>query len=43
MEDDMQHFDSFKDVFSHFRAGKKAKAKANALTTEHMKKQKEDD
>jgi len=40
MEDALRRFHTFKDVFSLGRAGKKAKAKANALKTELMKKRK---
>jgi hypothetical protein len=31
MEDALHHFHTFKDIFLHWRAGKKAKAKAKAL------------
>jgi len=43
MEDALCRFDTFKDVFLHGRAGKKAKAKANALRTELVKKRKLDE
>jgi len=39
----LHRYHTFKDVFLLGRAGKKAKAKANALGTEHMKKRKVDD
>ena len=42
MEDTLHHSHTFKDVFLLGRAGKKAKAKANALRTELVKKQKVD-
>jgi hypothetical protein len=42
MADALCHFHTFKDVFLLGRAGKKAKAKANALSTELVKKQKVD-
>jgi len=42
MEDAMHRFHNFKDVFLLRRAGKKAMAKANALRTELVKKQKVD-
>jgi hypothetical protein len=42
MEDALHCFHTFKDVFLLGRAGKKAKAKANALRTELMKKRKVD-
>jgi len=42
MEDALCRFHTFKDVFLLGRAGKKAKAKANALRTELVKKQKVD-
>jgi len=42
MEDALHHFHTFKDVFLLGRAGKKSKAKANALRTELMKKRKDD-
>jgi len=38
MEDALRRFHTFKDVFLLGRAGKKAKAKANALRTELVKK-----
>jgi hypothetical protein len=38
MEDTLCRFHTFKDEFLLRRAGKKAKAKANAVRTEHMKK-----
>jgi len=40
MEDALHHFHTFKDVFLLGRAGKKAKAKANALRTELVKMRK---
>jgi len=43
MEDSLHRFHTFKDVFLLGRAGKKAKAKANALRTELVKKQKVDE
>ena len=43
MEDAWCHFHTFTDVFSLGRAGKKAKANANALGTELMKKRKVDE
>jgi hypothetical protein len=43
MEDALHPFHTLKDVFLHGRAGKKAKAKANALRTELMKKRKVDE
>jgi len=43
MKDAMCHFHTFKDVFLLGRAGKKAKAKANALRTELVKKRKVDE
>ena len=43
MEDALCRFHTFKDVFLLGRAGKKTKAKANALTTELVKKQKVDE
>jgi len=43
MEDTLCHFHTFKDVFLFGRAGKKAKAKANALRTELEKKRKVDE
>ena len=43
MEDALHHFDTFKDVFLLRRASKKAKAKANALRTELVKKRKVDE
>jgi len=42
MEDALCHFHTLKDVFLLGRAGKKAKAKANALRTELVKKRKVD-
>ena len=39
----MQHLHTFKDVFLLGQAGKKAKAKANALRTELVKKRKVDE
>jgi len=42
MEDALHCFHTFKDVFLLGRAGKKAKAKANALRTELMNKRKVD-
>jgi len=42
MEDSLCRFHTFKDVFLLGRAGKKAKAKANALRTELVKKGKVD-
>jgi hypothetical protein len=42
MEDALHCFHTFKDVFLLGRAGKKAKAKANALRTDLMKKRKVD-
>jgi len=42
MEDALCRFHTFKDVFLLGRAGKKAKAKANALRTELVKKRKAD-
>jgi len=39
----MHHFHTFKDVVLLGRAGKKAKAKANALGTEIVKKRKVDE
>jgi hypothetical protein len=38
MEDALHSFHTFQDVFLLGRAGKKAKAKANALRTELVKK-----
>jgi hypothetical protein len=38
MEDALHHFHPFKDVFLLGRAGKKAKAKANALRMKLVKK-----
>jgi hypothetical protein len=38
MEDALRRFHTFKDVFLLGRAGKKAKAKANALRTDFLKK-----
>ena len=43
MEDTLHRFDTFKDVFFLGLAGKKAKAKANALRTELVKKRKVDE
>jgi hypothetical protein len=43
MEDPLHRFDTFKDVFLLGRAGKKPKAKANALRTELVKKRKVDE
>jgi hypothetical protein len=43
MEDTLHRFHTFKDVFLLRRAGKKAKAKANALSTELVKKRKVDE
>ena len=43
MEDTLCHCHTFKDFFLLGRAGKKAKAIANALRTELMKKRKVDD
>jgi len=43
MEDTLHHFHTFKDVFLFGRAGKKAKAKANALRMELLKKRKVDE
>jgi hypothetical protein len=42
MEDALHHFHTFKDVFLLGRAGQKAKAKANALRMELVKKRKVD-
>jgi len=42
MEDALSRFHTFKDIFFLCRAGKKGKAKANALTTELVKKPKVD-
>jgi hypothetical protein len=42
MEDALHRFDTFKDVFLLGRAGKTAKAKANALSTELVTKRKVD-
>jgi len=42
MEDPLRRFHTFKDVFLLGRANKKAKAKANALKTELVKKRKVD-
>ena len=42
MEDALHHFHTFKDIFLVGRAGKKGKAKANALRSELMKKRKVD-
>jgi hypothetical protein len=43
MEDALHHFHTFRDVFLLGRAGKKTKAKANALRTELVKKRKVDE
>jgi len=43
MEDAFHRFHTFKDVFLFGRAGKKAKAKANALRTELVKERKVDE
>jgi len=43
MEDALHRFHTLKEVFLLGRAGKKAKAKANALRTELMKKRKVDE
>jgi len=43
MEDALHRFHTFKDVFLLGRASKKAKAKANALRTELVKKRKVDE
>jgi len=43
MEDALHRFHNFKDVFLLGRAGNKAKAKANALRTERVKKRKVDE
>jgi len=43
MEDALRHFHTFKDDFLLRRAGKKVQAKANALRTELVKKQKVDE
>jgi len=43
MEDALRHFHTFKDVLLLGRAGKQAKAKANALRTELVKKPKVDE
>jgi hypothetical protein len=40
MEDDLRHFHIIKDVFLLMRAGNKAKAKANTVRTELVKKRK---
>jgi len=42
LEDALHHFDTFNEVFLLKRAGKNAKAKANALRTELMNKWKVD-
>ena len=42
MEVALHHFHTFKDVFLLGRAGKKAKARANALRTDRVKKRKVD-
>jgi len=43
MEDALHHFHTFKDVFLLQRSGRKAKAKANALRMELVKKRKVDE
>jgi hypothetical protein len=43
MEDTLRRFHTFKDVFLLGRAGKKEKARANALRTELVKKRMEDE
>jgi hypothetical protein len=43
MDDALHHFHTIKDVFLLGQASKKAKAKANALTAELVKKRKVDD
>jgi hypothetical protein len=43
MEDALHCFHTFKDVFLFGQAGKEAKAKANALRTELVKKRKVDE
>ena len=43
MQDALHHFHTFKDAFSLGRAGKAAKAKANALGTDLVKKRKVDE
>jgi hypothetical protein len=43
MEDALRRFHTLKEVFLLVRAGKQAKAKANALSTELMKKRKVDE
>jgi len=43
MEDALRHFHTFKDVFLLGQASKKAKAKANALRMELVKKRKVDE
>jgi hypothetical protein len=43
MEDALCHFHTFKDIFLLRRAGKKVKAKANALRMELVKKRKVDE
>jgi hypothetical protein len=43
MEDALRRYHTFKDVFLLGRAGKKAKAKANALRTELIQKRKVDE
>jgi hypothetical protein len=43
MEDALHRFHTFKDVFLLWRAGEKAKVKANALRMELVKKRKVDD
>jgi len=43
MEHSLHHFHTFKDIFFLGRAGKEAKAKANALRTELVKKRKVDE
>jgi hypothetical protein len=42
MEDTLRHFHTFKDAFLLGQAGKKGKAKANALKMELVKKRKVD-
>jgi hypothetical protein len=43
MKDTLHRFHTFEDVFILGRAGQKAKAKANALRTELVKKRKVDE
>jgi len=43
MEEGLNCFRTFKDVFLLVQAGKNEKAKANALRTEHVKKQEVDE